>query len=226
MGQTGGSQMFGRSVTAYGTELRTGGGLLFLAGSVILMGIITAEALYPLPYSTNANEISDLGGTRPPDSVILQPSATIFDASMIAVGLLVLVASWLVHRAFGRRSVTLPLALLGAAALGVGIFPGDTGTPHAICALVTFVSGGIAAITAARITVGPFRYLSALLGAIALLTFGTYVVFGDAGPLRDLGVGGLERWIVYPIVLWVIGFGGYLAGLGASAESSGRLRGL
>ena len=44
------------------------------------MGIITAEALYPGTFSTGANEISDLGGTRPPNSVILQPSATIFNA--------------------------------------------------------------------------------------------------------------------------------------------------
>jgi hypothetical protein len=27
-----------------------------------------------------------------------------------------------------------------------------------------------------------------------------------------LGIGGLERWIAYPILLWVTGFGGYLIG--------------
>lgn len=197
---------------AWVTDLRLGGALLFLAGAIILLGIITAEALYPTAYSTGANQISDLGGTEPPNSVIHQPSAAIFDGSMILVGLLVLAGSWFVQRAFGRRSVSIPIAVLGAGALGVGLFPGNTGTPHAIFAMVTFISGGVAAITGARVATGPFRWLSVLLGVIALATLGSYIVLGEAGPMFSLGIGGLERWIVYPIVLWVTGFGGYLAG--------------
>ena len=125
------------------TDVRLGGTLLFLAGAIILMGIITAEALYPGSYSTAANEISDLGGTRPPGSIVSQPSATVFDLSMIAVGLLVIVGSWFVHGAFGRRAVTLPIAILGAGALGVGLFPGNTGNPHAISAMVTSAHPGL-----------------------------------------------------------------------------------
>ena len=90
-----------RRVRAWATDLRLGGGLLFLGGATVLMGIITAEALYPGTFSTAANEISDLGGTRPPNSVILQPSASIFDASMALVGILVVAGSWFVHRAYG-----------------------------------------------------------------------------------------------------------------------------
>jgi len=195
-------------------DLRLAGSLLFLAGGIILLGIITAEALYPAAYSTAANAISDLGGTEPPDSVILQPSATIFDLTMMVVGLLMLAAARFVRRAFGRRSVTIPLAVLGAAAFGVGLFPGNTGAPHAICAMAAFVSGGVAAITASLVATGPFRYLSMLLGAIALGTLGTYMLLGDDSPLMELGIGGLERWIVYPVVLWATAFGGYLAGRG------------
>lgn len=197
---------------AWATDLRLGGSLLFLAGVIILMGIITAEAAYPGSYSTGTNEISDLGGTRPPESLILQPSATIFDGSMIVIGLLVMAGAWFVRRAFGRRSVTIPIAVLGAAALGVGLFPGDTGAPHAICAMITFVSGGVAAISAARVSEAPFRYLSILLGVVSLATLVSYILLGDASPMAGLGIGGVERWIVYPVVLWVTAFGGYLAG--------------
>lgn len=196
----------------FASDLRLGGGLLFVAGATILMGIITAEALYPGTFSTGANEISDLGGTRPPNSVILQPSATIFDVSMTLIGVLVLAGSWFVHRAFGRRSVAIPIATLGFGALGVGLFPGNTGTPHAIFAMVTFISGGIAAISAARLTSGPFRHLSFLLGAASLATLGMYMLLGDASPMTVLGIGGVERWIVYPVVLWITAFGGYLSG--------------
>ncbi len=72
---------------------RRGGRPLFAAGVIAFMGIITAEALYPSGYSTSQNEISDLGATEPPDSVIEQPSATIFNTTMIVCGVLVLAAS-------------------------------------------------------------------------------------------------------------------------------------
>jgi hypothetical membrane protein len=194
------------------TDLRLGGGLLVLAGVTILMGIISAEALYPGSFSTGANEISDLGGTRPPNSVILQPSATIFNLAMIAIGVLILAGSWFVQRAFGRRSVTIPIAVLGVGALGVGLFPGNTGSPHAIFAMVTFISGGIAALTAARVTKAPFRYISVVLGGASLTTLGTYLLLGDESPMAVLGIGGVERWIVYPVVVWIAAFGGYLGG--------------
>ncbi len=197
-------------------SLRAGGALLFLAGLIILLGIISAEALYPLPYTTGGNEISDLGGTEPPDDLVFQPSASIFDGSMIAVGILVIAAALLVHRGLGRRAVTIPIAVLGIGALGVGVFPGNTGTPHALFAMATFIAGGIAALTGSLVTSGPFRWLSLLCGATALLTLVGYMTMGDAMPLAGLGIGGVERWIVYPIILWITGFGGYLAGRGAA----------
>lgn len=211
--RTARSQAYPRSSSvARVGELRFGGALLFLAGSIILLGIITAESLYPAAYTTGGSQISDLGGTEPPAALVLQPSATIFDVSMIAVGLMVMAASVLVHRAFGRRAVTIPLLVLGIGALGVGVFPGNTGTPHALFAMATFVAGGVACLTGAIVTSGPFRYLSMLFGAVSLLTLGTYLVMGDGAPLAGLGIGGVERWVVYPIVLWITGFGGYLAG--------------
>ncbi len=196
----------------WAADLRLGGGFLVVAGATILMGIITAEALYPGTFTTGANEISDLGGTRPPNSVILQPSATIFDLSMALIGVLVLAGSWFVQRAFGRRSVSIPIATLGVGAFGVGLFPGNTGNPHAIFAMITFISGGIAALSATRVTSAPFRYFSLLLGAVSLATLGTYMLLGDASPMAVMGIGGVERWIVYPVVLWITAFGGYLSG--------------
>jgi hypothetical membrane protein len=202
----------------WATSARIAGTLLLLAGTLILMGIITAEALYPVTFTTGANEISDLGGTRPPESLIFQPSATIFDVSMLVIGGLVVVASLFVDRVFARRSVTIPLAILGIGALGVGLFPGNTGAPHAIFAMVTFVAGGVAAITGSRIATGGFRVVSVVLGTVALGTLALYLFLGDADPMTALGIGGIERWIVYPTVLWVTAFGGYLAGRADEGE--------
>jgi hypothetical membrane protein len=203
------------------TDLAIGGTLLSIAGGVILIGIISAEALYPGSYATGANEISDLGGTRPPEGLVLQPSAAIFDLSMIAIGLLMAAGALIVHRAFGRPTVSLPIGVLGVAALGVGVFPGNTGAPHALCAMVTFVAGGVAALTSARVVTGPFRVLTSLLGVITLGVLVSYLILGDSHPMTPLGVGGIERWIVYPVVIWTIAFGGYLAGLGGLAAGPG-----
>ncbi len=47
-------------------NLKLSGLLFFLAGAIVLMSIITAEALYPAGYTTVKNEISDLGATGQP----------------------------------------------------------------------------------------------------------------------------------------------------------------
>lgn len=44
------------------------------------------------------------------------------------------------------------------------------------------------------------------------MTLGTYLALGDASPMAPLGIGGVERWIVHPVVLWITAFGGYLSG--------------
>ena len=60
------------------------GSALIAAGAFTLMGIITAEAVYPEAYATRANDISDLAAPRGRS----QPSATIFNLAMIASGAL------------------------------------------------------------------------------------------------------------------------------------------
>lgn len=166
------------------------GSLLVLAGAAILMGIITAEALFPADYSTGQNAISDLGSTFQPGDEVRQPSAAIFNTTMIVSDLLIAAASLGVARAL--PGVALP----------------------ALIALLAFVSGGVAAILAGRVTRPPFRYLSVLLGVLALLSL---VLSGWLADTR-LGEGGIERWVAYPTVIWVIAFGGYLLGTAGPAE--------
>jgi hypothetical membrane protein len=110
-----------------------------------------------------------------------------------------------------RWSISLVVAAMGAGALGVGVFPGNTGGIHALFAMLTFVGGGLAAIVTARATRPPFRYLSITLGVISLGSLLSYVLMGEGTPLMPLGIGGVERWVAYPIVIWVTGFGGYLS---------------
>lgn len=193
------------------------GALLFAVGALAFMGIITAETLYP-GYSTSQNQISDLGATQPPDSIIVQPSATIFNVTMILSGLSIIAAAYCIFQAYKSRMVAASLAAFGMGVLGVGIFPGNYGNFHAIFALLTFVAGGFSAMVAYRVEATPFRYFSIVLGTISLLNLLIYFISGESSPFAIFGLGGLERWIAYPILLWATGFGGYLMGKSSDTE--------
>ncbi len=200
---------------------RLAGVLLSAAGSLILMGIITAEALYPATYTTNTNEISDLGATRPPNSIILQPSASIFNVTMTVTGIAVIAAAVLLLRANERRFLSIAVLLNGAGILGVGIFPGNVGAIHPWFALLAFLAGGLCGIAGGRARSGPVAWFSYVLGAVTLITLVSAFFGGlDAPPLESIGDGGAERWIAYPVVLWQVMFGGALMASSSDARSS------
>jgi hypothetical membrane protein len=199
-----------------------GAALLILAGATILMAIVTGEALFPAAYTTSQNTISDLGSTWQPGDIVREPSATIFNTAMLASGAMIVAAAATYWRAYRSRSVAIALLLLGVGMLGVGLFPGteigghpSTAGLHPPLSMLTFIAGGLCGVLAYRVTTAPFRYVSATLGLVSL---GSLVL---SGPLAatDLGAGGVERWVAYPVVLWVVAFGGYLLGGGSPARA-------
>jgi hypothetical membrane protein len=190
-------------------NLKLSGTLLFLAGSLSFMGIITAEAFYPIAYTTFKNEISDLGATRPPNSLIFQPSATLFNTSMLLAGIFTLVSTFLQHKLFKRLLFTIPFGLFGLGLVGVGIFPGNIDPYHGLSSMLVFLSGGIAAVTTFKIALAPFRYFGIVLGSIALTAW-FLAMFFPSILFSSIGMGGTERWVAYPILLWLTGLGGYL----------------
>jgi hypothetical membrane protein len=184
---------------------------LTVASFVILLGIITAEALYPATYTTHDNEISDLGATRPPDSIIRQPSARIFNATMLASGAMI-IASAVALRAGGLpKRAFVALGLMGIGVFGVGVFPGNY-APHGIFAMLAFVAGGLSAILAGTTMARPVREISIAMGVATLGSLAVAMV-GDLTPIWDeMGDGGVERWVAYPVVIWLGVYGGYLGG--------------
>ncbi len=203
-------------------DAKLAGVLLSLAGAAILLGFITAEALYPGVYTTHTNTVSHLGASEPPNSVVLQPSAAIFDLTMLVAGAMILAGAWSAYRALRRKAVLIPTALLGIGAVGVGAFPLTHPVPHTLFTILAFLAGGLAVVLSARLTEAPFRHLWTVLGAIAL---GATVLGLDAfrswWPMVELGEGGLERWIVYPVVLWLVAFGSYLMAAPAAPAPEG-----
>src|SRR5215207_8639969 len=179
---------------------KSAGGLLLTAGVTIVMGIITAEALYTNPYNA-----------RMEISVVLHPSSTIFNATMLVAGAMIITAAFLAHRALHRRAVTIPTGLLGIGVRGVGIFPGNIHPQHPLFAYTAFLAGGLAVLLSAWVTPQPLRAIFAVMGTISLAFTLASVSLLEWGPFARLDLGGVERWMVYPVLLWLVGFGGYLA---------------
>jgi hypothetical membrane protein len=174
----------------------------------MILSIITNEALYPAArhYSTFANTISDLGGTVPPNSYMVQPNRLIFIISMAISGLLVLAATYLLWRVLvERRRFLVALGIFGVGIVGIAVFPGNVATYHPLFSLLCFVAGSVAAILSRKILDVPLRYFAVVLGSVALIA----TVFGiesleNWGPQAAIGIGGVERWIAYPVLLWLV----------------------
>ena len=192
------------------TRATVAGVLLSITGIGMIMSIITNEALYPLArhYSTFANAISDLGGTEPPNSYMVQPNRLIFIVTMALSGALVLTSTYLLWQVVQRRRVLVALGAFGVGLVGIAVFPGNVATWHPWFALVSFVGGSMAAILSRRILDTPVRYFAVILGAIALVaSVAGLEAFEGSGPQDWIGLGGVERWIAYPVLLWLVLFG-------------------
>ena len=80
----------------------------------------------------------------------------------------------------------------------------------------TFIFIALSAILAMRIVRPPFQYVSILLGLLSYAALGLYVSTTYLG----LGPGGMERMIVWPVLVWGLAFGGYLFASSPSASGT------
>ena len=177
-------------------DRRMAGLLLFVGGTVFLIFHIVAEAVDPT-YSVSDNFISDLG---------VRAGAPFFNTAMVLLGLFILLSAYFLDRTFHDRILMILLFVAGIGAMGVGIFNENFPALHTLFSLVTFLGIGFAAIAAYRVSKPPLAYIGVLAGIaslIALALFASRILLG-------LGVGGMERMIVLPVLAWALAFGGSL----------------
>jgi hypothetical membrane protein len=156
-------------------------------------------------YSVSNNYISDLGALCRTTCTAV-PSAYLFDVSIIILGLLIIMGAYFLQRAYHWKPATILIAMAGIGAMGVGLFPETTGIWHHLFSLITFLFAGLAAVVTARFQRKPMFYFSIILGFVTLVALVLYVGSEYVG----LGPGGMERMIVYPVLLWSLGFGGHM----------------
>ena len=181
------------------------GVLLFALAAQFMTAIMLGASMAP-GYDVASGAISDLG--------VAPETRLLFNASVIVAGGLNLAAGVLLYLRHRRASLLAVFTLAGIGAVGAGVFPLDSGGPHGLFALVAFIAFNLEAMLAASIVEGPMRVVSLAAGAIGLV-FVVLMGIGDAGTAAafgPIGHGGTERMIVYPPMLWLLAFGGYLMG--------------
>jgi hypothetical membrane protein len=188
------------------------GALFLVAAMQFTLFLNIAEALYP-GYSVSDNYISDLG---------IGPSSIIFNSSAFLLGLLLLIGIYFLRNIPNFKTVNMLLILMAIGAMGVGVFTEDFRTVHAAVSLMAFFFAGLSAIASFKALKRPLSLISITLGAMALgalilfsgglITNGSLTsdVVYDSSFFLSLGPGGMERMIVYPVLMWLAGFGGHL----------------
>ncbi|WP_158056190.1 DUF998 domain-containing protein [Halorussus halophilus] len=181
-------------------------GILFIALAAQFMTILMLAAAIAPNYDFGGGAISDLG--------VVPETALLFNVSLVAVGVLNLLGGYFFYRTHGARWILAVFALAGLGAVGAGLFPLDTGGLHGLFALLAFLFFNVQALASATRLSGAMRAMSILAGGVGLV-FVVLMAIGDAGnaaAFGPIGHGGTERMIVYPVMLWLVAFGGYLLG--------------
>ena len=169
--------------------------LIFIGTALFLFGIMISEVLYPGYQVTQV--ISDLG---------VGPTAWLFNSTIFIFGIFLIISAYLLLNIGTNRYFTILLGLAGAGSVLVGLIPETQGVPHVMAATLVFLSGGVCALTGYHVFRGPLSLFSPVFGCITLVAM---VLFAsDLYP--GLGIGGMERMMAYPLIIWALGVGAYL----------------
>lgn len=194
-------------------SLKRAGTILFVGVAQFAFFFALAEIYYP-GYDVSVQTISDLGATcKGGVCDFVQPSSDIFNASIVLLGIMLLLASYYLWKGSGSNALSLFEFLSGIGAMGVGIFNESYAGAHVFFSAFTFFSIGIQALFVFEVAKPPFSYFSSVTG---LITLAAIVLYGTETYL-GLGQGGMERIIVYPVLIGGLAFAGYLIALGETS---------
>ena len=189
-------------------------GLLFVIGVVqFVIVLVISEAIYP-GYSLGQQWMSDLGDWSKAGNC-----AAIYNTSAILYGSFIIAGAYYTQRVVKSRFFTALLAICGVGSVLSGIIALNVSTlVHGSFGLVTFVFGASSAVMLYRFEKKPLSYVSVVLGVVAFIaTIFTALGQRGFGSYLGLGLGGMERLIIYPLLLCLLGYGAYL--LGDSSET-------
>ena len=181
------------------------GTLLFVGGVQWFLVIVIAEGLHP-GYNSGVHYVSSLG---------VGITALFYNLSLVLLGVTIVAGTYLIQRAFGSRLFFVLFTVTGLATMGVGLFPENVRPMHGIVTPIALLFGGLSAIASYKLQKPPLSYASVVLGALSLVA--SVLFYPYLGLPREsvttylgLGKGTMERIVIYPILLWTIGFGSHM----------------
>jgi len=190
-------------------------GCFFLVGGIQwLLGILAGESWYD-GYSSRIDYVSDLG---------TGPTSLIYNASVFVLGACLVAGAFFLFKSLERKPLPVLLTISGIGAMGVGVFTADSQPMHSIFTLLAILFGAFAAIASYSYQKKPMSIIAPVLGITSLvlsLVFMPYLGLPTGSTETFLGMakGSMERWAIFPLLAWIIGFGGYLMGTSIENEN-------
>lgn len=193
--------------------------LLFVGVAQFILTKIVLETIYP-GYLVGQQAISDLGNWG-----LAGNFAAVFSASAILLGVFIMAGAYFNGHGSKNRCFTALLAIAGVGNVVVGVVAENViPSVHSIFALIMFASWAVAALLSYKFVKSPFSYVSVTLGAVSLLML-VLSLLGQrvsSSFALGLGMGGMERLVVYPLWFWTLGFGAYLIGESSDTTITGK----
>ncbi len=201
-----------RSVGEFTDRHPLAGPAVLISSVVYFVAQVAAAWVWSPPYSVLTDTISDLGRTTSPRHVLM-------NAAFVLLGVVMALGSLLIYQEFRegsrvqQRGAMLGFTVMGVAGVGaalVGVFPENTSHVAHLVGAALAIGGGIVAIfilgwvleLPARLCA--FTRLWAPVAMVALVLFACHRDFG-------IGQGTMERLAAYPVTIWLIAFGCYMA---------------
>ena len=209
------------SVKSEKSSDRARAGILFSLGALLFLLLTTAsEAIYP-HFNLQTNAISDLAAVGTKTTVIEE-------TAIFGLGICWSLGAYYLFRNTGKRGSLALNILPGIGFIIAGVSPENVNVIIHSVGTFAFPLGAIVVILSYRMIDSPLKYFSLALGTSSLIaTFlifvGYRVICGTCGYQQGmsdlaLGLGGLESLIIYPLLIWLIGFGGYLLTAGRGLQ--------
>ena len=132
---------------------------------------------------------------------------TLYNASIVLLGILMLISAYFIQKAFKSVIFSLSLVLAAIGTIGVGLLTFASTEYYALAGL-GYVFFAISAVLSYKYVKAPLNYISVILGVVALLALGLW-----AGNI-DLGSGIMVTPITIDMLelLWLAGFGAHIIG--------------
>ncbi len=181
-------------------DVKTAGALLVLGAVQFGVVLLFSETLAP-NYSSANNYVSELG---------IGPTALMFNASLAALGVMFLVAAYLIFKNSQAelnhaKLFSILFSLTAFAAIGTAMFPIAIEPQHAIFSHAIFFFAGLAILSSFKFLKKPLNYGALALGIFIAIVGLLYLTKNYLG----FGVGGMERFVVYPALFGAFLLGGY-----------------